>query len=263
MTLKRTFLKSFVELTGNPFISALLKNFSKSSLSRPLIQPFAKTFQINLDEMEYPITNYKNLHEFFTRRLRKNTRIIDDSSNTLVSPVDGIATDMGKIFNETHLLIKNQKYTITEILGDEYKAAPYLNGYYFILYLSPSHYHRIHFPISGKLIARYALGKKSYPVNDFGLRYGNKPFATNYRLISELGTKFGKIALIKVGALNINSVEVLHSNPNFEKGEELGYFSFGSTVILFIEKTNYLFQSSIAKQTEIKMGQPIGNWTLK
>lgn len=260
--MKRTFLKTFVELTGNPFISTLLKNFSKSRFSRPLIQPFAKTFQINLDEMEFPITNYKNLHEFFTRRLRENTRIIDDSPNTLVSPVDGIISDMGTLMDETNLLIKNQQYSITEILGDEHKASPYLNGYYFILYLSPRHYHRIHFPISGKLIARYALGKKSYPVNDFGLRYGKKPFATNYRLISELATTFGKIALIKVGALNINSVEVLHSNPNFEKGEELGYFSFGSTVILFIEKTNFLFQSAIAKETEIKMGQPIGSWLL-
>jgi len=260
--MKRTFLKTFVELTGNPFISTLLKNFAKSRFSRPLIQPFAKTFQINLDEMEFPITNYKNLHEFFTRRLRENTRVIDDSPNTLVSPVDGIISDMGTLVDETNLLIKNQRYAIAEILGDEHKASPYLNGYYFVFYLSPRHYHRIHFPISGKLIARYALGKKSYPVNDFGLRYGKKPFATNYRLISELATKFGKIALIKVGALNINSVAVLHSNPSFEKGEELGYFSFGSTVILFIEKTNYLFQSSIATQTEIKMGQPIGNWSL-
>lgn len=260
--MKKAILKSFVELTGNPFVSTLLKSFSKSRLSRPLIPPFAKVFQIDQDEMEFPISEYKNLHDFFTRRLRENTRIIDNSPNTLVSPVDGIISDMGTLFNETNLLIKNQEYSITEILGDKYKAAPYLNGYYFILYLSPRHYHRIHFPISGKLSARYALGNKSFPVNNFGLLYGDKPFATNYRLISELVTKFGKIALIKVGALNINSIQVFHSNPDFEKGEELGYFSFGSTVILFIEKTDYPFQSFITKNTEIKMGQPIGNWTI-
>lgn len=256
----KTFFKYFVELTGNPFASSLLKTFSNSRLSRPLIRPYSKIYKINEDEMEHMITNYKSLHDFFTRRLREDARVIDDSPHSLISPVDGIVSEMGEVASNKSFLIKSKQYDLEKILGDQFKAAPYANGYFFILYLSPSHYHRIHYPIKGKLTARYALGKKSYPVNDLGIRFGNKPFATNYRLISELSTEYGKIAIVKVGALNINSVQVLHSNLDCKKGEELGYFSFGSTVILFLEKSRFSFKPTIRKNSEVKMGQSIGTW---
>ncbi|MDY0407011.1 phosphatidylserine decarboxylase [Virgibacillus sp. 179-BFC.A HS] len=257
--MKKTLLKYFVELTGNPISSKLLKAISQSRISRPLIKPFAKVYHINLQEMEYPVDHYHSLNDFFTRRLKQASRSINVAKNTLVSPVDGVMSDSGPLKENRTFHIKNHTYTLDAILGSSEKARFYQNGYFYIFYLSPSHYHHIHYPIDGTVISRYALGGKSYPVNSLGLRFGDQPFATNYRIISELETGFGKMAMVKVGALNINSINLLHAASQFKKGEELGYFSFGSTVMLFLEK-NDAFDSLCKPGTEIMTGQPVGKW---
>ncbi|MDY0410324.1 phosphatidylserine decarboxylase [Paracerasibacillus soli] len=231
--------KYFVELTGNPYSSSILKSFAKSKCSKPLIRPFANTYQINQNEMKLPIHQYGSLHDFFTRQLKDNLRPIDASPNTLISPVDGVLSDMGPIMKNQTFFIKDRLYQLDHVLGSKERAKKYEDGFFYILYLSPRHYHRFHYPISGTLHSRYALGEKSFPVNSLGMRWGDALFATNYRLISELQTEFGNIAMVKVGALNINSIQLIHSEDKFTKGEELGYFSFGSTVILFIEKNSH------------------------
>lgn len=251
--------KYFVELTGNSTASSLLQSFSKSRISRPLVRPFASVYHINKDEMEYPIKKYKSIHDLFTRRLKTDKRIIDNTKNTIVSPVDGVVNDLGEIASDQTFYIKKQKYHLADVFENTEKATKYENGFFFIIYLSPTHYHRIHYPINGRLNSRWALGEKSFPVNSLGEKFGNKPFSTNYRLISELDTDFGQIAVVKVGALNINSIQLTNKSKFFKKGDDLGYFSFGSTVILFIEKTQP-FSPLIKKGTEVKMGEAIGNW---
>lgn len=210
--------------------------------------------------MEYPVTHYKSLHALFTRRLKEDIRPVDQSPLTISSPVDGILNDMGEISKNQTFYIKDQLYHLQEILGDSKKAATYEDGYFFVLYLSPRHYHRIHYPIKGRLASRYALGEKSFPVNNLGMKWGDSPFATNYRIISEAATSFGKIGIIKVGALNINSIQLTNAADTFEKGDELGYFSFGSTVILLLEK-NPLFTPKVDLHSEVIVGQSIGEWT--
>ncbi|MEN2466664.1 phosphatidylserine decarboxylase [Ornithinibacillus sp. FSL M8-0202] len=259
--LKKTLLKSLVELTGNPISSTVLKSFTKSPLSRPLIGPFSKIYGIDTQEMKYPISHYKNLHSFFTRSLKENVRPIDPSPNTLISPVDAVISDFGRVSSDYTFSIKNRPYSASEIFGDVKKADRYKDGYFYVLYLSPSHYHRIHYPVDGTLVSRYALGEKSFPVNNLGMKYGNNPLSTNYRIISELSTRFGRVAVVKVGALNINSIQLYHSSETCLKGEELGYFSFGSTVVLFIEK-NDSFHSKIHTDSEVKVGESIGEWIL-
>ncbi|MEN1967144.1 phosphatidylserine decarboxylase [Lentibacillus sp. N15] len=250
----------FVELTGNQLASTLLKTYTRSSLSRPLIRPFLTIYGINQDEIELPIHHYKSLHAFFTRRLITNTRPVDLSESALIAPVDGIVSDMGKITGkDQRFTIKNQHYTVSDVLGGKNEESTYQNGYFYILYLSPRHYHRIHYPINGQLLHRYALGGTSFPVNNLGLRWGKAPFSTNYRIISELSTAFGRMAMIKIGALNINSIHLLHAQDTFNKADEVGYFSFGSTVVLFIEQNSH-FQPAVIPGTEVAMGQTIGEW---
>lgn len=258
--MKKTMLKYFVELSGNPIATSILKTVTSTKISKPLIKPFSRAFQINENEMKYPIHAYRNLHAFFTRELKPGTRIVDLDPLSLTSPVDGIINGVGKIEDDQTFLIKNHQYNLLEILGDEKTAKSYHRGYYYIVYLSPSHYHRIHAPKSGILITRYTLGGKSYPVNDTGLKWGNQPFSTNYRSVSEYQTNHGKVAVVKVGALNINSIEVHQTvGDACEKGDEIGYFSFGSTVILFIEPSSP-FAPLVANLSDVKMGQPIGKW---
>ncbi|QTD41480.1 archaetidylserine decarboxylase [Sporosarcina sp. Te-1] len=258
--MKRTLFKYFVELTGHPISSALLKTISKSPLSKPLIKPFAKAYGINESEAEYAMDRYGSLQAYFTRNLKQGVRIVEPGPRILVSPVDGVLSAAGKIEKEQTFSIKDHLYSIKQILGDEKVAKRYENGFYYIFYLSPSHYHHFHYPIDGTLVSRYALGTVSYPVNDLGLRLGDRPFATNYRLISELETSFGQVAIVKVGALNVNSIHVHNNAKQCMKGEDFGYFSFGSTVILFIEP-HESFQMLQKPATDIMMGEAIGIWT--
>lgn len=258
--MKKALFKSFVELTGNPVSSALLKSFTSSRFSRPLIQPFSKAYRINKNEMEYPISHYKSLQALFTRQLKGGVRQVDPSPNALTSPVDGVVSGVGEIANDQSFLIKGHQYKINEIMGTSEKAAAYRDGTYYIFYLSPSHYHHFHYPVTGDLISRYALGGVSYPVNSLGLHLGQSPFSTNHRLISEVMTDFGKVAIIKVGALNVNSIQLHNSSKECIKGNDFGYFSFGSTVILFIEN-NPDFTPTIELNSEIQVGQPVGKWS--
>ena len=258
--MKKTLFRYFVELTGNPIASALLKSFTTSRFSRLIIRPFSKAYQINENEMEYPIGHYKSLQAFFTRKLKANSRSINTSPNTLISPVDGVLSGAGKIDSNHTFNIKNQTYSLNKIFGDVKKADVYKDGHFFLLYLSPSHYHHFHYPIDGNLISRFALGGISYPVNNLGLRLGDSPFSTNHRLISEIMTAFGKVAIVKVGALNVNSIHINSSSKDCVKGNNFGHFSFGSTLILFIEN-NPNFVPTTSLNVEVKMGKSIGEWT--
>ncbi|MDW0112929.1 phosphatidylserine decarboxylase [Sporosarcina saromensis] len=257
--MKKTLFKQFVELTGHPVSSSILKTVTRSSMSKRLLKPFASAYRINEEEAEYPLEHYKSLQDFFTRNLKHGVRPIDQRANVMTSPVDGYLTASGKINEQQSFYIKDHLYSIKQILGDEKGANTYKDGFFYIFYLSPSHYHHFHYPFNGQLVNRYALGTTSFPVNDLGLRLGNQPFATNYRLISEMETSHSKLAIIKVGALNVNSIHLTSTSKNCTKGDEFGYFSFGSTVILFIEDDAH-FKTLLSSGTEVKVGQPIGEW---
>ena len=257
--MKKMLFNRFVELSGHPVSSTVLKTIASSRLSRKLIKPFAKTYRINEGEAEFPINQYNSLQAYFTRNLKKGSRPIDMRPDILISPVDGVVTEMGTIDMDQTFMIKNHLYSIKKILGDEKKTIPFTGGFFYIFYLSPSHYHHFHYPYDGELLSRYALGSTSFPVNDLGLRLGNEPFATNYRLISELTTAHGRMTMVKVGALNVNSIHIMDSSIECTKGKEFGHFSFGSTVILLLEKNNS-FQPTIPLNTEVKMGQAVGKW---
>lgn len=207
--------------------------------------------------MEKPIEDYHSIHDLFTRNLRGGLRQADQRIDTVTSPVDGVIHAFGKISGQQTLYIKEQLYKLDELLGSKEVASFYKNGQYAVIYLSPSHYHRIHYHACGSVVRRWALGEKSYPVNRFGEKYGDKPFSTNYRVISEITTDSGRTAIIKVGALNINSICLTNSNTVVTKGEEIGYFSFGSTVILLFDG-NSGFTPEMKFMQDIKMGQTIG-----
>ncbi|ARJ37955.1 phosphatidylserine decarboxylase [Sporosarcina sp. P21c] len=257
--MKTRIFKSFVELTGSPVSSALLKTLTTSRISKPLIKPFASFYHIQVDEAEYPIDQYTSLNSFFTRSLQAGSRPIDSHPKNLISPVDGVLSDSGSIDTQQQFIVKDKTYSLHSLLGDSEKAARYTNGYYYLFYLSPRHYHHFHYPISGTLMNRYALGSTSYPVNDVGIRMRNDVFSSNHRVISELSTDFGHVAIVKVGALNVNSVRIANSETACVKGQDFGHFAFGSTVILFVEQNN-AFSPEEMPFTEVQVGDRIGVW---
>ncbi|RSD24131.1 phosphatidylserine decarboxylase [Mesobacillus subterraneus] len=253
--------RMLIELTNGRWSSAILHRFAKSERSKVIIPSFAKTYKINQDEMEKPIQEYNSLHEFFIRNLKEGARSIDQDPMSVVSPVDSVIEEIGRIAADKSITVKGKVYSIAEMLGDDEAMARYEEGTYMIFYLSPSHYHQIHSPLNGEVVKQWTLGKKSYPVNKMGLAYGNYPLSKNYRKITEIRHSKGMAAVVKVGAMFVNSIETTHKGEKLEKGEQLAYFTFGSTIVMLFEKDTITLLPEIKPPYHIKYGEPIGTLT--
>jgi phosphatidylserine decarboxylase len=254
----QSFYRLLIELTNGRWTSGILRRFARSQVSRFMVPSFAKIYHLNQDEMEKGLLEYPTLHDLFVRTLKKDARKIDKSQNTVVSPVDAVIEDVGPIKETSDILVKGKTYSIEEMLGNQELLAKYLNGTYMILYLSPSHYHRIHSPVNGVVTKQWTLGSKSYPVNKLGLKYGVRTLAKNYRVITEVKTDYGHVGIVKVGAMFVNSIETTHKGSELEKGGEMAYFSFGSTVVLLFEKDIFQIDSNVQTPKDIKVGEKIG-----
>ncbi|GGE74818.1 phosphatidylserine decarboxylase [Priestia taiwanensis] len=261
--LKEKFLKVLLELPNRRFISYLLRKFATSKMSKVLIPTYAKTYNIRLDEMEKDMKEYHSLHDFFTRRLKEGVRTVDIESDTVVSPVDCVVEDFGIINEDKQFTVKGKHYSIIDMLGKEERTHKYEGGQYFVLYLSPSHYHRIHSPIDGEVVERFELGTKSAPVNELGLKYGKSPLSKNYRVVSELVHNGQHVAVVKVGAMFVNTIHVTNESQAFMRGDEVGYFSFGSTIVLLFEKGSFEIDPAIHYKQDLFMGQKIGKLVSK
>ena len=253
--LKKKMFQLCVELTNGNMSSKALKKLTKSNLSRLMIQPFAKVYDINTDEILDEIDDFKNLNEFFIRKLHPDARPINQEEDALVSPTDGVISEIGTISNERTFVVKNQVYNVQTLVGDSELADKYKDGTYMIIYLSPKNYHRIHFPMNSHVVDAYSLGKYSYPVNNLGLELGENILSYNYRQVYKLNGKIN-YTMIPVGAQNVNSIIPTYESIYVKKGDELGYFEFGSTVVLLFEKNNILLEENLENR-EIKMGEKI------
>ncbi|MFC4411050.1 phosphatidylserine decarboxylase [Chungangia koreensis] len=246
-----------IELTNGKWSSMLLKKFSSSGISRYLIPSYIKVYGIDMEEVstERP---FSSLHDFFIRELSDNARPIDREYNTIVSPVDGFLETTGEIEKGEKFFVKGKEYSVSSLMGSLEAAQRYKGGTFLVLYLSPANYHWIHSPVNATVDRQYILGNKSYPVNRTGLTYGKSPISGNYRLINELTMENGrKCAVIKVGAMFVNSIHMTHTEQVWGKGESIGYFSFGSTVVLLFEKGSFKLDG-IRSGEPVKMGERIG-----
>ncbi len=225
-----------IELTNRKWSSFLIKHFAKSKVSRLLIPTFIKTFQLNMDESFYDKKEFKSLHALFTRPLKTDVRPVAAGQNIVVSPVDGVCKERGIIEEGATFKVKGQLYSLSDMLGSEHEGRKYEEGYYVIFYLSPRDYHRIHSPFECIVKESKLLGNRSYPVNQLGLLYGKQPLSLNYRQVNYLYRNNNVTAMIEVGAMNINTIVRTKKEADWDKAEEVGHFSFGSTVILLFEK---------------------------
>ncbi|MBU9713364.1 phosphatidylserine decarboxylase [Evansella tamaricis] len=257
--MKKHLYKSMVELTRNPIYTKVIKSFTTSKISRKMIPSFSRFYQINQEEMEGHVNKYQSLNEFFSRKLKTGMRPI--AKDVIVSPVDGLLSQMGIVTEDATFQVKEKHYSLKTMLGLPNTTNRYLGGTYMLFYLSPKDYHRIHSPISGNVVKRWALGKYSEPVNQMGLLLGKEPLANNYRLVTEIEQIGKRMAMVKIGALNVNSVHPTHHQKEIETGEELAYFSFGSSVILLFEKG--MVEPSFTERTVphyVKQGEEIASW---
>jgi phosphatidylserine decarboxylase len=215
------------------------------------VRAFVRVYDVDLSEVAVPEGGFRTFDEFFTRRLVDGARAVDPDARCIVSPADGRMEDLGTISATGELIVKGQAYTAADLLGDTSAAAAYEGGHYFIVYLSPRDYHRVHAPTCGAVqYVRYVPGTL-YPVNRIGTDHIPQLFARNERLaIVQEGSVHGTVTTIMVGAIGVGriglSFDELETNRGHEpgvrsyvdspiprdRGDELGVFHMGSTAIV-------------------------------
>ncbi|CAM4506141.1 archaetidylserine decarboxylase [Paenibacillus macerans] len=254
-------MKWMTELSSRKSVCRLMGKFSHSEISRLLIPLFAKSYAIPLHEAEKELREYRTLNEFFTRKLKPGMRPVHAEQGGMVSPVDALITFMGEIRSGTILNVKGQDYSVEELLNRSPRIESYKHGYAFVLYLSPTDYHRIHAPVTGKKLESEHIKGRVYPVNDFGMRHMKKVLCRNERLITYISHEHGEVALVKVGAMNVSSIKYTDERAkSWNQGDDLAYFEFGSTVVLLTQNGTFAPLPGLAPGRKIRMGEPLGSF---
>ncbi|RAL25724.1 archaetidylserine decarboxylase [Thermoflavimicrobium daqui] len=259
-------------------LSRLIGTFAQTRLSRRMIPFYIKHFQIDLSPVKKPVDQFENLLDFFIREYRPEARPIDLNADIVVSPVDGVVRQIGDIHQGLLLQAKGISYSLHRLLAEnDQKTHKFTGGKFVTIYLSPRDYHRIHMPFEGVIKELAYIPGDLYPVNDLGTKLFPGLLALNERVISYIQTELGEIALIKVGATNVGSIKVsfdeqIVTNPRSKKGlehkvyeqahqlakgEEMGRFEFGSTVILLFEPNQIDWLIEAKEGTQVQMGQPL------
>lgn len=254
--MRETVYQRLIELTNGKVSSKVLQKLTTSKVSKKFIRSYSNVYGINIEEVSKSVEQFDSLQQFFVRTLKEDVRPIAKGAHIFASPVDAKVESFGRIHEDMTFTVKNKPYTLMDLLGHEEHAARYKNGQYIVFYLSPADYHRIHSPFSGTVARQYVLGQKSYPVNQAGLAYGKKPISHNYRMVTEVNyDKNHHFAFIKVGAMFVNSIKLTNTTTAWEKGEEVGYFSFGSTVVMLFAENEVAFAEHVVEGQAIKMGE--------
>ncbi len=240
-----------------------------------VIQTYAKHYQIDLSEMKTPWAEIACFNDFFTRELKEETRPIDQGKDTLISPVDGTLAEWGPI--ENHLLVQTKGiyYSLVDLVGAK-EAQRFTKGTFLTLYLSPADYHRIHTPFAGQVNRFSYFSGNLWPVNRFGVEEVGGLFALNERIYTPIETAHGPIGMVKVGATVVGKIRTTYSPVTsnqgqgttldlpvepavgYEKGQEIGRFQLGSTVILLLPPNGFTPHPDLEKGIKLKMGQALG-----
>jgi phosphatidylserine decarboxylase len=232
-----------------------------------LLRWYADYYQVDLSEaVRTNLEDYANFNDFFTRALRADARPIEQGSNQLVAPADGILYQQQAITKRSLFSAKGQGYSLRALLAEPFSCLPYQKGHMLAIYLAPKDYHRVHMPVAGKLVSMKYIPGKLFSVKPRTLSNIPDIFARNSRLICNFDTEHGKMAVIMVGALIVASIRttwagLVHSKSvqewsysdqeiHLAQGEELGAFELGSTVIV-------LFEHEAEKCAEILIGQQL------
>jgi len=247
-------------------------------LKNLFIKQFAKAYQIDMSiAVEPELTNYACFNDFFTRAIHLDSRPIDPDKNSFCSPVDGAVSQFGEIESGRIIQAKNHHFSALELLGGDLEQARFFKeGEFCTIYLAPKDYHRIHMPCDGELISMTHVPGQLFSVNPLTAQNVPKLFARNERVVSLFETPFGKMTMVAVGATIVGSIEttwagnitpptrkqVKHwdyseQNISLKKGDEMGRFKLGSTVILLMENKNWQWDQSIKLQADVILGQKL------
>lgn len=247
-------------------------------LTTRLIRWFVARYEVNMAEAaNSDIASYQSFNEFFTRPLRDGARPIAKAD--FICPVDGAISQFGAIERDQIFQAKGHHYSTTALVGgDAELAAKFQDGSFATLYLSPKDYHRIHMPCDGKLTRMIYVPGELFSVNPTTARGVPGLFARNERVVCVFESKQGPLILVLVGATIVGSMAtVWHGIVNpprsrqvrewqyqnqpvmLKKGEEMGRFLLGSTVVMLLPKNTLTFKADWLATRVIKMGEMMGS----
>lgn len=262
------------------FLSSVMHALTRSKASyfkNFAIKTIVKIYNVDMkDAVISEPTQFPTFNHFFTRQLKPSARPITNESDSIACPVDGAVSQAGKINNNTIFQAKNHAYTVDELLGDTSLANQFLDGEFATLYLSPRDYHRIHAPLTGRLKQMIHVPGKLFSVNNVTAENVPRLFARNERVVTVFDTEVGPMAAVLVGAIFVSSMETVWAGTitppagksvrqwkydgeyKLNKGDELGRFNMGSTVILLFPKDTIKWKDSLVAGASIRMGENIG-----
>jgi phosphatidylserine decarboxylase len=244
--------------------------------SRHAVERFAARYQLAIEEAEKPLEAYPSLLELFTRRLKPGLRPLDPDPAALLCPCDGRLYQQGPIEAGSLFQAKGRTFTLAALLGSEGRAAHYSGGSFITIYLSPKDYHRVHSPATGLICGYSYVPGDLYPVNPAAVAHVDALFARNERLITHLETPaFGWIEEVMVGATCVGHIRMAYDpqvatntggtaireisyqpQKPITRGDEVGVFEMGSTVILILEPKVRL--EPLQVDQPLKLGMRLG-----
>ena len=275
--------KNAWRLAPKRFLSRMIGWGARRKLPRAiqasLLGTYAKAYGLNTAEAEHPLARYATLQALFTRRLATGARTMPEDPDLVVAPSDGRICEAGLVSAGKLLEAKGSLFTLQQLLADDALAARLADGPYIVTYLSPRDYHRVHFPMGGKVVSWSHIPGKLFPVGSRSVRREPGLFAKNERFVTIVDGPAGRYALVMVAAVGVGHItasydpEVATHDGGFakgsvrhktfdppisvERGQELGIFNLGSTTIAIFE-AGRVELGELVSDAQIEMGTPVG-----
>lgn len=243
------------------------------------ISSFIKIFKIDLSEAKNSDPDsYTSFNDFFTRELKPDARPLSAETDAVLSPADGHISQLGPIESGRLLQAKGRHFELKALLGgDEDMAQLFQGGSFATIYLSPRDYHRVHMPLDGKLRSMVHIPGRLFSVNTATTEQVDGLFARNERVVCLFDTEAGPMAMVLVGAMICASIETSWAGlvtpfqrqvrrtdypstvepVSLSKGDEMGRFKLGSTVILLFGPEAVEWQERLEAESRVLMGESV------
>ncbi len=239
-----------------------------------MIKKFIRAYGVDMCEaIQEDPTTYKSFNDFFTRQLKSDVRDLAKPESAIISPADGAISEFGRIDQDRLLQAKSSYYSLEKLCADKKAASDFADGAFMTIYLSPKDYHRVHMPIGGKLIKMIYVPGSLFSVNEAAVAGVPDLFARNERAVCLFETDIGPVAMIMVGAMIVASIHTAwhgqvapqrsrhltewhyqDKNIVLKRGDEMGFFQMGSTVIMLYPKDTIHFNQTLAPDQTIRLG---------
>ena len=262
-------------------VMAFFANSKNKVIKDFLINAFIFLYRPKLEEcLVSDIKDFPTYNSFFIRELKKESRPIENSELTIVSPVDGTIVDHGVVESNMLIQAKRHKYPVHELVGGKSESAQGAKQYFITIYLAPTDYHRIHCPYGGLISSASHLGKSLFSVNKKAQENIPHLYIKNERAVMRIENNLLSYSLVSVGASIVGSIVPFWSDSGTKtrkdyinewndgpqeikkqvlKGQELAHFKMGSTVILIIEDSSKLDLNSLTTNKTVKFGSKLIN----